>query len=229
MRESDLFAPLKFWLESNGYAVHAEVNDCDIVAKKGEELVIIEMKRAINLDLLLQATERQKSHASVYVAVPLAKDEGKRWRSLNRLLKRLELGLLVVHLSGDESWVEVRFHPIEYKHQRYRHATRAILREIGQRSLNLNVGGTNKRAVMTAYREQALTVAVALERLGPCAPQALVAIGAPKKAREILYDNHYGWFDRQGKALYALTNAGREALVEYPELVGILGARLSPI
>lgn len=228
IRETDLFEPLRQWLEAGGYTVRAEVKHCDIAARRGEDVVLIEMKRSLTLDLLIQAVARQEADASVYVAVPRPADEGKRWRDATRVLKRLELGLLVVCLDTVLPRVEVRFHPVESVRRKRGAVTRALLTEMDGRSFNLNVGGQNKLPVMTAYREQALTVAAALEASGPAAPAVLRNAGAPAKTGAILYANHYGWFERLGKGLYALTEAGRAALEEYPELIAALRGALRP-
>ncbi len=111
--ETDLYPPVLAWLESAGYTVHAEVNSCDIAARRGSELAVIELKRALNLDLILQAVRRQETAASVYVAVPAPQRQDKRWRDCLRLLKRLEIGLILVHLSSALPRAELVFHPLE--------------------------------------------------------------------------------------------------------------------
>ena len=67
--------------------------------------------------------------------------------------------------------------------------------------------------IMTAYRQQALACAAALAR-GPGRPRDLKGLipGAPK----ILLRNVYGWFVRQERGLYALTEQGRAALGRWP-------------
>lgn len=214
LKEADLYPLLKGWLEANGYVVHAEVGDCDIAARKGDELVLIEMKRAINLDLLLQVTRRQKTHASVYAAVPAPAVHDKRWRALQNLLKRLEVGLLLVRLHSAVPRIEVAFHPVKYTVQRSQGETRALLREMAGRSVSLNTGGTNRRKIVTAYRERAVGVAVGLELLGPAAPKEVRALGATDKAGEILLANHYGWFERLRPGVYGLTAAGVSSLAD---------------
>ncbi|MDR2945968.1 MAG: DUF2161 family putative PD-(D/E)XK-type phosphodiesterase [Candidatus Adiutrix sp.] len=224
LKETDLYPPLKAWLEAGGYTVHAEVGGCDVAAQKGGELILIEMKRAVNLDLLLQVTRRQEAEAAVYAAVPAPKLRSKRWQQLTRLLKRLEAGLLLVHMDSALPRVEVVFHPLPYTQPKPKAAARALLREMNGRSLSLNTGGGNRQKLMTAYRESALAVAAALERTGPTAPKTLRLNGAPKTTQSILTGNHYGWFERLGKALYALTPAGTAALAEpaYAPLVAAL-------
>ena len=118
-RESDLAPPIQEYLEANGYTVRSEVRNCDITAVKEDDLIVIELKKGFTTDLLIQATDRQRSADSVYVALPaegeLAKRSrfSKRWRGIEHLLKRLELGLIVVTFADDAPpTVEVVFHPI---------------------------------------------------------------------------------------------------------------------
>ena len=227
IKEADLYPPLKSWLEANGYRVHAEVNGCDVAAERDGELVLIEMKTAINLDLLLQIVGRQRADASVYAAVPAPKTSDRRWRGLERLLKRLEAGLILVYLDTALPRAELAFHPIPLERRREKSVTRAILKEMSGRSLDLNVGGVNRRKLMTAYREQALMVAVALEALGPAAPKVLRLAGAPAKTGAILLANHYGWYERLRPGEYALTEAGKLGLAEHCELCGHLRKNLN--
>ena len=224
IRETDLYPHLRAWLEANGYDVHAEVGGCDVAARKNGELVLVEMKKSVNLDLLLQIAKRQRAHASVYAAVPAPKLHNKRWRQLTRLLKRLEAGLLLIHLDSALPRVEVAFHPVPYKQAKMKHETRALLQEMSGRSVSLNVGGGVRQKLMTAYRESALAVAVALEQTGPTAPKTLRRSGAPDKTQTILQGNHYGWFERLAPALYGLTPAGKNALQEpaYADLIAAL-------
>lgn len=219
LRETDLYPLVKAWLEQNGYTARGEVNGCDIAAVLDGELVLVEMKLAINLDLLLQLVGRQEVAETVYAAVPAPARRDKRWRGLTRLIKRLEAGLLLVHVESALPRVEVLFHPVRQERRRRKDATRAMLREVSGRSMDLNQGGGHRRPLVTAYREEALTVAAALGKLGPCAPKALRECGAPAKTAAILYANHYGWFERVAKGVYALTPTGTEALETYRVLV----------
>ncbi len=217
-QETDLYPPLKAWLEAGGFTVRAEVGGCDIAACKGDDLVLVEMKRAINLDLLLQLLKRQETHASVYAAVPAPKTQDKRWRALARLVKRLECGLLLVYLDSRVPRVELAFDPAPPIRRKVKSATRAILKEIAGRSMDLNKGGSNRTKLVTRYREQALTVAVALSLSYPASPKELRQRGAPENTGAILRDNHYDWFSRLGKGKYTLTMTGKKALDEYVQL-----------
>ena len=47
---------MKRFLESQGYEVKGEVGNCDVAAVRGdEELVVVELKQSLNLELVLQA------------------------------------------------------------------------------------------------------------------------------------------------------------------------------
>ena len=90
MKEEDLFEPIKRLFIDMGYKINAEVKDCDITATKGNELIIIEMKRNMNVTLLAQALNRQKTGAKVFVAIPKPKNFTKKsYRDTLYLLKKL--------------------------------------------------------------------------------------------------------------------------------------------
>ena len=55
--ETDLYGPIRDYLVANGYAVQAEVKHCDVTARKGDDLIVVEMKLRCSLDLLIQALE----------------------------------------------------------------------------------------------------------------------------------------------------------------------------
>jgi len=95
--EIDLFRPISDFLVEQGYTVRSEVKDCDIAAIKEEELVIVELKRNLSVDLLAQAVKRQKSADIVYMAIPKPKKltANSKWKDIIHLVKRLELGLIL--------------------------------------------------------------------------------------------------------------------------------------
>ncbi len=220
IREVDLYPPVRDYLEQHGYLVRGEVLGCDITALKGEDLVVIELKRQITLELLIQATRRQRVTDSVYVAAPRPeKMPPRKWRGILHLLRRLELGLILVSFGGGKARVEVAFHPVPFSRRKQAPQRRAILREMGGRSADLNAGGSTRRKLVTAYRENALRIAWRLDLLGPQCPKALRLLGTGEKTQAILADNVYGWFERVERGVYALTEQGKAALGEYAALV----------
>ena len=78
-KETDLYEPVRAFLEEEGYQVQAEVKGCDIAAVKDGQMVIVELKKAFNLKLVYQGMERQSLTEHVFVAIPVRKkDRGKR-------------------------------------------------------------------------------------------------------------------------------------------------------
>ena len=77
---------------------------------------------------------------------------------------------------------------------------------------------------MTAYRQQALACAAALQ-VGPLRPRDLKAI-APNAGR-ILLRNVYGWFERVEPGLYRLAAGGTAALRRWTEIGDISGIPIS--
>ncbi|MES2462475.1 MAG: DUF2161 family putative PD-(D/E)XK-type phosphodiesterase [Armatimonadota bacterium] len=236
-RECDLAAPVQDYLEANGYTVRSEVRGCDITAVKGDELIVIELKKGFSTDLLIQATDRQKITDSVYVALPAEGDlarrdrYAKRWRGIEHLLKRLEIGLIVVTFPDDVDAppvVDVVLHPTGQTRPRRNPKTRrALLREIAGRSANYNVGGSTGRKLVTAYREQAIFIACCLERFGPLTPAKLRTLGASPKAQPILHRNVYDWFDKVDRGVYALRPRGRDEIAaDYAHLAASCSRRL---
>ncbi|MCB1643867.1 MAG: hypothetical protein KDI36_00370 [Pseudomonadales bacterium] len=221
MQEADLYEPLKMYFEGLGYELHAEVNHCDLVACRGDEILIIELKRSLNLTLLLQALDRQQISPLVYLAVPeTGNKRSKRWRTTLRLLRKLALGLILVNLKGPEPSVKCWLEP-----QPVQPATgkrgRKLRQELAGRSGNYNIGGSSGQTLMTAYRERAVYAAWCLHQRGPVATRELHRLGCDKQIARLLRDNHYGWFEAVSRGIYRLTAEGESALKsqDYPALL----------
>lgn len=216
--ETDLYKPVRDYLTANGYTVRGEVNGCDIAAVKDDDLIVIELKRNFSTSLLIQATERQNLTDSVYVALPRpASQRTAQWKGVQRLLRRLELGLIIVS-TGRTKRAEVVFHPLPYDRKKKHRARRAVLKEIDARSGDFNKGGSTRTKLITAYRERAIHIACCLEQLGPMSPKALRELGTGDKTWSILYTNVYGWFERIDKGVYDLKPQGRAEIEMCPGL-----------
>ncbi len=220
--ETDLYPPLRDYLTAQGYTVRGEVKHCDLAAVKGEDLIVVEIKTALNLALVAQGVRRQQMTDSVYLAIPRPPNYA-RWarqtREIFRVIRRLELGLILVSLKPGKPPVEVSFHPLPFERRKVGKARRAIIEEIGRRSGDFNLGGSTRRPLVTAYRENAIQIACYLADAGDMTPRQLRALGTGEKTLSILSRNVYGWFNRVGRGLYAITPKGRESLAKYPELV----------
>jgi len=224
--EADLYAPVRDFLAANDYTVRSEVRGCDITAVRGEDLVIIELKRNFTTSLLLQATQRQRIADSVYIGIPVPRVGlgTRKWRQTLHLLRRLELGLILI--DPVESRMEVVFHPLPAERRRDAKGRRSVLTEIAGRSGEYNVGGSTRVPLVTAYRELALQVALYLAERGPLSPSGLRELGTSPKTQSILNSNYYGWFERIDRGVYSVTASGRQALDDYPALAGRFAGQL---
>lgn len=214
-RETDLYGPVKQFLESLGYDVKAEVGPADVVAVRGDEPpLIVELKTGFTLSLLHQATARQAITDSVYVAVPAAdgRRSGKALQRNRGLCRRLGLGLITVRLRDDR--VVVHADPAPYRPQKSKRKRLQLLAEFARREGDPNVGGATRRRIVTAYRQDAQRCAAFLAENGATkAAQVAEGTGVPN-ARRIMADNHYGWFRRVGTGIYELVPDARDAVAE---------------
>lgn len=231
LRETDLYPAVRDFLAAQGFRVRAEVHRCDVAAQRGDDLVLVELKLALTLDLILQAIKRQKLTETVYLAVPrpTTRAQEARIRSAKPLLRRLELGLLLVDNAAKPPSVAVAVQPLPVQRRRDPKARRALVQELAARTGDDNAGGSTRRPLMTVYREQALFIAAALHRFGPLAPKRLRALGAAPNALSILSRDVYGWFERVDRALYGLKPAGIEALGRYADVVARFEPRLAKV
>jgi len=225
MRETELYAPIKAFLEGQGYEVKAEITDCDLVALRGDEApVIVELKLSLSLALLLQGVDRQSMTDWVYVAVPVGK--GARWRGQVRdavkLCRRLGLGLISVRLGTHRSGVEVHADPGPYQPRKTAKRKSALLKEFRNRVGDPNCGGQVGRVVMTAYRQDALRIAQALGENGATRPADLARSLDVPKAASILQKDYYGWFERVERGVYDLRDTGHAALKLHQAVVKTL-------
>lgn len=220
--ERDLYAPVKAFLEKQGYRVKGEVRGCDVVGVRGDEPpAIVELKRKFNLGLLLQGVDRLALSDRVYLAVDGATARGA-WRqrpdgrAAKKLCRMLGLGLLLVHLgrAGGQG-VDVVLDPVPYAPRKNKRRTTMLLGEHNRRVGDHNTGGVTRTGIVTAYRQEALRCAQILRRDGRASPAALRQRANAPKAANILRDDVYGWFQRVERGIYALTQKGEKALVAY--------------
>ncbi|MDY4975989.1 MAG: DUF2161 family putative PD-(D/E)XK-type phosphodiesterase [Clostridia bacterium] len=225
MVETDLYESVKLFLEELGYQVHAEVKNCDVVGKKGDELVIVELKRNLSVRLLCQAVQRQKLGVEVYLAVPKPSryQYNQKHRELLHLLRRLELGLLYVTPEMGTTEAVLHPQPLDLKKalQSSKQKKAGLLRELEQRQLSENKGGSTGVKLLTAYREQALYVCCALSEMEQAGTKELSAATGldAKKLNAMLGRNYYGWFERVERGVFRLSKAGEEALKQYGRAV----------
>ncbi|MHB8960181.1 MAG: DUF2161 family putative PD-(D/E)XK-type phosphodiesterase [Candidatus Limnocylindrales bacterium] len=205
--EVELYAPVKALLESQGYVVKAEVGGCDVVAVRGDEApVIVELKRTFGLGVVLQGIDRLTVTDAVYVAVGIWPP---RLDDVRRLLRRLGLGLIVVS-HGDAAVV---LDPGPYLPRRNRRRAARLLGEHQRRAGDPNTGGSTRRPIMTAYRQEAERCLRHLAA-GPARLRTLRAAGDVPNAPSILRRDVYGWFERVDRGVYSLTPKGAQVAAE---------------
>jgi hypothetical protein len=128
--------------------------------------------------------------------------------------------MLGVSQAGEVTIIVSPISPMPRKDTRRRSR---LVEEHKRRQGDPAVGGGSRAPIMTAYRQRALACAAALAN-GPKRPRDLKLV-APDAAKILLRDV-YGWFTRAERGVYALTEAGREALRRWPQTA--LGAETSP-
>ncbi|MFZ7091554.1 DUF2161 domain-containing phosphodiesterase [Primorskyibacter sp. 2E233] len=214
-RESDLYAPLKTYLEAQGYEVKGEVGAADVMARRGDEpLVIVELKLRITLSLFHQAVARLSVTDLVYVAVPKPKGKSAR-RALKdnlAMCRRLALGFITVREDGT---VEVHCDPGPYAPRKNKKKQDRLLREFERLRGDPNDGGATRHGIVTGYRQDALACAAYLANSGPEKGSIVAKAAQVPKATTIMRDNHYGWFEKVEKGVYALTRTGRDGLAHW--------------
>jgi hypothetical protein len=222
--ETELYAPVKRWLEGQGYTVRGEVRGCDVVGVREDEPwpVVVELKKRFNLSLFLQAVDRRSSTPYVYVAAERADGRGAFAVSeLRRLCTLLGIGLLTVKLyTRKPALVELHCEPSGSEGPKSPgRRTAKLLTEFRERTGDYNAGGVGGRKLVTAYREKALRCAEALQVHGPLAPRQVRDLIASDKAAAILHRNVYGWFRRVKRGVYAITPTGVAALTEFADVL----------
>lgn len=220
MTEKELYLPVHDLFQKLGYKVNAEVKDCDMTAVKGDEFIIIELKKNLSVALLAQGLKRLKTGADVYVAVPKPKQYSfKKLRDTFSVIKKLELGLIFVSLRGEHSFAEIVFAPQEFKPTRRDNKKRKqIMKEINGRTIDTNTGGVTGTKIVTAYTERCIHIACILDMYGNLPPKKIKELGGGDNTYNILRMNVFGWFENVRKGVYGITEKGVRELLDYPEL-----------
>ena len=218
MKESDLYQPLKNYLENQGYDVKGEIQNCDVMAiREDEPPVIVELKLTFNLQVILQSVERLGLTSNVYIGVPRStKIINKEQKRINKLLRRLGIGLILIDPSRENGNIEIILDPIPYKPRESKVRKQRLLGEFAKRVGDPNTGGTEKRkGIMTAYRQRAILVAGFLQKAGPTKASDVARALELSEARNILYRNHHGWYERVGKGIYEISPRGKKELPQW--------------
>jgi hypothetical protein len=225
MLETDLYLPIKRFLEDQGYEVKSEIKSCDVVAVRNDESpVIVELKKSFTLPLLLQGVDRFAISDQVYLAVaaPSRENPAKFWkknyRSLIKLCRRLGLGLLTVETTrGAQGFVEVHCDPESYKPRKSVKRSHMLLKEFAHRAGDPNIGGSTRKPIITAYRQDVLRCLAYVAEHQNASLKDIKADTKVDRASGIFQRDVYGWFMRVSRGCYGLSPKGIIALETFSD------------
>ena len=211
-READLYPPIKAYLQRQGYEVKGEVGAADVVGKRGDELVVVELKLGFSLALFHQGIERLAVTENVYLAIP-AGGKAKALKANVKLARRAGLGVLTVR--SRDGFVEVLADPGPYAARLSQKKKTRLLRAFERLEGDPNAGGATRHGIVTGYRQDALKCARFLAVHGPSKGAQVKAWAEVPHATRIMAADYYGWFCRVERGVYDLTPAGRRGLKDY--------------
>lgn len=98
LKETELYEPVKNLLKRDlGCSdVYGEIQNCDVVGKRGNYDVIVELKTALNFKVILQAIDRKNNGAYTYIAVPKPKGRTEHFSIYRNFIKPHGIGLIYV-------------------------------------------------------------------------------------------------------------------------------------
>jgi len=214
-READLYAPIKAYLTRQGYDVKGEVGAADVVARRGDDLVVVELKLGFSLALFHQGLDRLTLTDHVYLAVP-AGGKSKALKSNVKLARRLGLGVLTVRLR--DGHIEALADPGPYSPRKSNKKKTRLLRAFDRLDGDPNEGGATRYGIVTGYRQDALKCARFLAVHGASAGAKVKEWAEVPQATTIMRDDHYGWFQKVSRGVYDLSDVGRKGLGDWGDV-----------
>ena len=214
-KEADLYAPVKAFLQRQGWEVKGEVGAADVVGRRGDDIVIVELKTGFSLALLHQGVDRLALTDDVYLAVP-AGGKTKALRNNVKLARRLGLGVLSVRLR--DGHVEALADPGPYAARKIKRRKKALLRAFDRLDGDPNAGGATRHGLVTGYRQDALKCARFLAVHGASKGSKVAEWAEVPDATRIMRDDHYGWFRRVSLGVYDLTAQGQRGLADWGDV-----------
>ncbi|MDA0346987.1 MAG: DUF2161 family putative PD-(D/E)XK-type phosphodiesterase [Verrucomicrobia bacterium] len=220
--ESDLYEPIKHYLEERGYTVKGEIKGVDLVAThQDRETVLVELKKSFNLKLLFQGIDRLAISDRVYLAVPASASAAnvlnQQHKSVKKLCRRLGLGLMQVYFGPRTTRVDILVDPGPFQPRKNKVKFRALHDEFENRRGDPNTGGVTRKRIMTAYRQQVLRLAACVAEQENCSLAEMRETTGVLNAASIVQNNHYGWFERVSRGKYRLTELGVSELNSFSE------------
>ena len=109
--------------------------------------------------------------------------------------------------------VEVHCDPGPYAPRKSKKRQGQLLREFARRQGDPNDGGQTRVGLVTAYRQDAVKLALYLYEAGACKGADVARETGVARATTMMRDDHYGWFEKVDKGVYGLTPKGAEAVM----------------
>ena len=134
------------------------------------------------------------------------------------LARLLGLGLITVRLL--DGLVEVHCDPGPYAPRKNAKRAAMLLREFARRQGDPNDGGQTRAGLVTAYRQDALKIAVYLFEAGASKGAHVARATGVSAATRMMRVDHYGWFEKVDKGIYGLTPTGAEAVATAGRVLG---------
>jgi hypothetical protein len=97
--------------------------------------------------------------------------------------------------------------------------TQLLLREFERRAGDPNLGGSTRKPIMTAYRQDVLRCVLHLSTHGASRIKDIRIATGVDRAPGIFRDNVYQWFQREARGVYGLTESGATALKTFDKSV----------
>lgn len=220
MKETDIYLPVKELLISQGFKVKAEVKNIDVLGIKDDFMLAVELKTKLSIKLIYQAIDRQKIVDQVYIALPKSsiKMRSTAYRNLSYLLKRLEIGLIIVHDQKAEVLIEASLYDMQKSRSRYKKRKQETLKEFKLRKFSQNTGGSKDKKI-TRYKEAVIEIAIYMMDHQPVSPKEIKARTNIEKTASILQKNYDGYFERVSRGLYQINEDKVKEILEYKKLL----------
>jgi len=89
-----------------------------------------------------------------------------------------------------------------------------LAKRLGLGVISVTMGGSARVGLVTAYRQEAWRCASYLGVHGPSKGAVVAKEAEVPKATRMMAANHYGWFQKVTKGVYALTDEGQAAIAQ---------------
>lgn len=215
VKEADLYPAIKAFLTRAGWQVKGEVGPADVVGRRGDDTLVVELKTGFSLALFHQGIERLKLTDLVYLAVP-AGGRRKAQAANVALARRLGLGVLTVRLR--DGHVTVMAEPGPYAPRKSKRKQARLVKAFDRLDGDPNAGGATRHGLVTGYRQDALKCARFLAVHGASRGAVVKEWAEVPEATRIMAANHYGWFERVERGVYGLTDAGRKGVKDWGDV-----------